>query len=291
MQSVAVLTDSSASLPAELVARYAITVVPIWLIDGERQRRDGLDIEAEELYRRLRADRALRISSATPSVGEFLAAYDRLLAEHREIVSVHISGKLTSIVEVARQAAAQRPEATVEVIDSGSASMACGFAVLAAARAAQAGASAAAAAAAAAAIAGRARLVGTLETLRYVEHSGRLKRAGAQAAERLHLRPLISIEAGRVRFLRMERTRRRARQRLLELVEREAGGRPLHAAVIHAGVPDEAAGLAAALAERQDCVELVTSAFTPVLGGHTGPGFLGIAFYPFKEAAERLEAP
>jgi DegV family protein with EDD domain len=280
VDNFAIVTDSSCGLPPELVEKYGVTVVPILLHWEGRFVRDGLDVTAAEVYERLRSDPSVTVSSATPSPADFLREYDRLLETHDSILSVHVSGRLTSVIERARQAADERVDGRgatrITVVDSRTASMGLGFAVLAAARARKRGADIRSAAEEARSAGERSRLYGMLETLKYVQSSGRLAGLGMKAGSALRLRPLIAVGEDEVRFLSMVRTRSRGIAKILELVGEESRGLPVHASVVHAGVPAEAEALAATVREQVECLEMIVSEFTPVLGGHTGPGFIGV---------------
>jgi DegV family protein with EDD domain len=284
LNDFALVTDSSCSLPQELVQEYSVAVVPIYIEWQGRFVRDGLDVGPDQVYDYLRMHPEAAVKTSTPSPAEFLAVYDRLLAEHEQVLSIHLAGTLTSIVDIARQAAGAREPGQIEVVDSRTASMGLGFAVLAAARARERGEDRALAAGEARNVGETSRLFGVMETLKYVKSSGRLVGLGAKAASSLRLRPLIVVADGQVRFLGVVRTRGRGIAKVVELVKEQSRGRPVHLAVVHAGVPGEAQKLSETLSGELDCVETVVSAFTPVLGGHTGPGFIGVTVYP--EAAE-----
>ncbi len=279
MHDFALVTDSSCSLPPELVEKYAVTVVPIYIEWQGRFVRDGVDVTPTAIYDHLRSHPGAAIKSSTPSPAEFLAVYEELLKGHEEVLSIHLAGTLTSIVNIARQAAEARDAARIEVVDSRTASMGLGFAVLAAARARERGADRAAAAREAKAVGEASRLFGLMETLTYVTSSGRLMGLGMKAGSSLRLRPLIVVADGQVRFLSVVRSRNRGIAKLVELAQDRSGGRPVHAAVVHAGAPEEAQALAERLSGELDCVEMIVSEFTPVLGGHTGPGFIGVTVY------------
>jgi DegV family protein with EDD domain len=275
----ALVTDSSCSLPSELAGKYKVAIVPIYIEWQGRFVRDGIDVAPAQIYDYLRTHPEAAIKSSTPSPAEFVSVYDALLKDHEQVLSVHLAGTLTSIVDIARQAAQTRDPARVEVVDSRTASMGLGFAVVAAARARERGADRAAAAREAAAVGEASRLFGLMETLKYVKSSGRLMGAGVKAGSTLRLRPLIVVADGQVHFLGVVRSRGRGIARVVESVKEESKGRPVHIAVVHAGVPDEAKALADRLSSEVHCVETIVSAFTPVLGGHTGPGFIGVTVY------------
>jgi DegV family protein with EDD domain len=290
LQDFAIVTDSSCSLPEELIAAYRVTVVPIQLEWQGRFVRDGVDVTPAEVYAHLREDPTAIIKTSTPAPADFLKVYRSLLERHEQVLSIHLAGTLTSIVEVARRAAMELETGRIEVVDSGTASMGLGFAVLAAARARERGAGRAVAGREAAAVGEASRLYGLMETLKYVKSSGRLMGAGMKAGSSLRLRPLIVVGGGEVRLIGVVRTRRRGIGKIVELAREKSGGLPVHAGVVHAGASEDAESLARTLSRELDCAEMIVSAFTPVLGGHTGPGFIGVALYSDEAARASLEA-
>ncbi|MEA3459104.1 MAG: DegV family protein, partial [Chloroflexota bacterium] len=134
MGEIAVVTDSLANIPSELVEKYDIHVIPILVIFGHETFRDGVNMTSEEFYRRLRESEELP-TTAVPSMGEFMKLYRRVGQEAKGIVSIHISNKLSATVEVAEAASRMLPEIPIHVVDSYTAAMAQGFVVLEAARA------------------------------------------------------------------------------------------------------------------------------------------------------------
>jgi fatty acid kinase fatty acid binding subunit len=275
----ALVTDSSCSLPEEFVEAYRVAVVPIQLEWQGRFVRDGVDVTPAEVYARLRVDPTATIKTSTPAPADFLQVYRSLLERHEQVLSIHLAGTLTSVVEIARQAATELEVGRVAVIDSSTASMGLGFAVLAAARAREGGGDRAEAARQAAATGKACRLYGLMETLKYVKSSGRLRGAGMKAGSSLRLRPVIVVGEGEVRLVGVVRTRRRGVDKIVDLARERSRGLPAHVSVVHAGVPEDAQMLAARLSRELDCIEMIVSAFTPVLGGHTGPGFIGVTLY------------
>ena len=280
MSRVAIVTDSAANLPPELVARYGIQVVPFNLYWDGRTYRDGIDLSPGELYKRLRANPDKLPSSSSPSVGDFLQTFYRLSPEADAIVSIHIAAELSAALAAAKQAGLLVEGAPVEVVDSGTATMGCGFVVLGAARAAAQGADLRQVMEKAQAIIKCVRVYGVLDSLHYVYRSGRVPVSAAIAGSLLKLHPLLYIQSGQAGLLEIQRTRRRAVRRLLDVVAEEAAGRRIHAAVIHADADEDAAAMRRTLAQRCNCCELVVAEFTPVMGAYAGPGLIGIAFYP-----------
>lgn len=283
MPGVAVVADSSACLPPELREEYGIIVVPLsFLLDGELFR-DG-DLPPDEFYRRLERARG-PVATNAPAPGEFIEAFRRARDAGAEAVlcltlASEFSGTHSSAVNAARMAQAELPGVAIEVADSGALAMAHGFAVLAAARVAAAGGSLGEAAAAARGVAAQAHMVGALETMRFLAKGGRVPWIVHWAASLLRIKPVLAFSGGRVRAVARARTMARAMDRMLEYMA--AGlkpGEPVHAAVMHAGAPGRAEDLARRVQERFAPARLLVTEFTSVMGIHTGPGFVGLAFY------------
>lgn len=283
MPQVAIVTDSAANLPPELAERYGVHVIPLNLHWNSKAFRDGVDISAGELYQQLRTNPDNLPSSSSPSVGDFLRTYTRLTEEAKAIVSIHIAAELSATSVAARHAKSLVEGATIHVVDSRTATMGCGFVVLAAARAAAQGADLNRVMEAARAVIQRVHVFGVLDSLRYVQRSGRVPAIAAVAGSLLDIHPLLFIKDGRAGLLEIQRTKRRAVRRLLDVVKEKAAGYRIHAAVMHADAAQDADKLRQALAQRCDCIELLTSEFTPVMGAYAGPGLLAIAFYPELE--------
>ena len=279
MREVAVVTDSAANLPAELVHKYHIHVVPLWLRLGERLYRDEVDITASEFYRHLREVKKLP-STSQPSVGDFLDVYRQLAEQAPAIVSVHLSARLSGTLSSARAAARQLSSLPIEIIDSGSACMGQGFVVLAAARAAMEGASLSQVVERAREVASKVQLLAALDTLEYVVRGGRLSVAANLVRPALQVKAMVSLQDGNLRLLGLARSRDKAIQRLLVLMAKEVGDKPIHAAVLHSEALEEAERLRQVVAERFRCLELHLTTLTPVMGVHAGPGVLGVIFYP-----------
>ena len=123
--------------------------------------------------------------------------------------------------------------------------------------------------------------IGVLETVEYLKRSGRIPQLASWAASLLNIKPVLAIwpGEGKVRLIERPRSKPKAIDRVLNVIEREAAGKPIHVVVMHAAVPEEADKLVARIQERFDCVETLITPFTPVIGAHTGPGLLGVAFY------------
>jgi DegV family protein with EDD domain len=278
---VAVVTDSTAYLPPELVARYDVEVVPLYVVLAGRSGREGSDVTPDEVARAL-STRGGQVTTSRPTPGDFVAAYrGRLDAGAERIVSVHLSDELSGTGAAARLAAAQVGEHLVTVLDSRSAAMGTGFAVLAAARAAAGGADAEQVARAARETAAAVRVLFVVDTLDHLRRGGRIGSAAALLGSALAVKPVLHMVDGRVVALEKVRTSSRALHRIVQRAVDLAGGGPVGVAVHHLAAPDRAARLADQLVARLPEVrELHVSELGAAVGAHVGPGAVGVVIDP-----------
>jgi DegV family protein with EDD domain len=277
---IAIVTDSTANLPSAIIEKYGISIVPINLNWGNETYKDGVDITVEEVYRRLRETKQVP-KTAAPSVGDFLQTYLRLSDEVDGIVSIHLPENLSGTVKSARVAAElAREHVPVYVIDTGTVTMGAGFAVLAAARVAARGAELSKVMEVTEEISPRTTVLAMIETLEYLYRSGRIKKAQGLLGMALRIKPILTIHNREVDVLAKTRTTSRGIRIMLNEMEERVKGRPVHVAVLHADALEAAGHLKRMVEERFDCLEIFTCTMTPVMGAHTGPGLLGLAFYP-----------
>ena len=290
--SIAVVTDSTAYLPAELVEQYGIEVVPLYVVLPGRSGREGQEIGPQEVTVAM-ATRGQQVSTSRPTPGDFVAAYRRCLATGAErIVSVHLSAELSGTWDAARLAAAQVGEHIVTVIDSRATAMATGFAVLAAARAAAEGADAAAVADAARDAAAVTSTFFVVDTLEHLRRGGRIGAAAAVLGSALAVKPVLHVAEGKVVPLERVRTSGRALNRLVQRAVDTAGEGPASIAVHHLSAPERAERLAAELRERLPKLrELYVSELGAAIGAHVGPGAVGVVVVPAPVEGGLLEPP
>ena len=290
--SVAVITDSTAYLPPDLVEGYGIHVVPLYVVLAGRSGREGKDIGPAEVAAALSV-RGGRVSTSRPTPGDFVAAYRRALDEGAErLVSIHLSAELSGTWDAARLAASQVGEHLVTVVDSRSTAMGLGFTVLAAARSAAAGADAETVAGSARDIAASTRTLFVVDTLEHLRQGGRIGSATAILGSALAVKPLLHVVDGRVVPLEKVRTAARAINRLVQRAVEIAGDRSVSLAVHHLAAADRAERLATELREHLPAVrELHVSELGAAIGAHVGPGAVGIVVAPAGEQQPPGELP
>lgn len=279
---VAVVTDSTAYLPAGLAAAHGIRVVPLEVRLGDRVGREGVDIDAAAVSAALADHRTVQTSRPAPAV--FAAAYRAALADGAAaVVSVHLSRELSGTWDAARMAAQEVGPDRVRVVDSRATAMGLGYAVLAAANAADAGADGATVEGAAADVAARCRVFFCVDTLDRLRRGGRIGAAAALVGSALSVKPLLHVAHGRIVPLEKVRTTTRAAQRMVELAARVAGDGPADLAVHHLGAAHRAEELAERLRDRLPrAARLLVSEVGAVIGAHAGTGLLGIVVVPHR---------
>lgn len=271
---VAIVTDSTADLPAALRRRAGIDVVPVDVLVDGRRLRDGDEIDAASFAGRSRTTAA----TAAPPPERFAAAFRDLGQTHAAVVAVVVSSRLGRVYDAARSAAESvADEVPVVVVDSRSASMGVGFQALRAAQLADAGADAEEIAAIVRAEEMRFPVAFFVDTLEYLQHGGRIGRAAALIGDVLRLKPLLRIDEGQVVPLERTRTRARAIDGLVDFVR--GLGAVEQVAALYATDPADGEALARRL--RDECGLPADRVFAtrigPAVAVHIGPGAMGVA--------------
>ncbi len=277
-ERIAIVTDSTCDIPAPLVEQYRLTVVPLYVIWGDEELRDGVDIDQETFLGRLTQD-PIHPQTSQPTPGDFVRAIEGLDAQ--EVLVITLTKALSGTYESACQAR-QELNVPIHVVDSYSLSMGLGWQVLAAARAREAGADVAGMVAAAQAVREKLSLLLTVDTLEYLHRGGRIGGAAKLVGSLVQLKPLLEIDhkSGVIEAVEKIRTRKRALRSLVEETFRRVDPeRPAKLAVIDGAAPDDAQMLCREARDRCREVEIIKSTITPVLGVHGGPGVVGIAAY------------
>ncbi|MFR9674758.1 DegV family protein [Streptomyces sp. TR06-5] len=274
---VAVVTDSTAYLPPEMLEKHHVTVVPLTVVLDGQALEEGTGITAPALAQALR--KHLPVTTSRPSPETFAAAY-RAIAEADEdldgIVSLHLSSEVSGTYDAAVLAAREAP-LPVRVVDTGMVAMALGFCALAAAGTAGAGGTLDEIAAVAEERAGRTTAHFYVDTLDYLRRGGRIGAGQALLGSALAVKPLLELAEGRIGMVEKVRTASRAIARLEELAVQSASDADVDIAVHHLAAPERADRLARNLRERvPGLVDLHVSEVGAVIGAHTGPGLLGV---------------
>lgn len=283
-----IVTDRGMDLMPEQMKGLDIHFVPLTLTLGGKTYRSGEDIQPDDFYRLLEADGGFATTSQ-PSPGVFADLYRRLAATDPDILSIHISSGLSGTINAARLGAQMVPEANVTVVDSKTLSGALGWQVEAAARAVKAGWAKDRILALVERIRSATDTVYTLSTLRYLIHGGRISHLKGLLGSVLNIKPLIGVEKEHGTYAQRgaARTLRAAIVRIADLVaEQHAPGSRLRVQVLHAANPEGAALLRERLDSLFSCDWLPTGPIAPVLGAHTGPGLVGVAYAPVAALVE-----
>lgn len=277
---IRLVTDSTTQLPAGAAEKYNIVIIPQIVIFGGTEYRDGVNISAEEFYRRLEETDTLP-TTTQPSPGDFQRVYERLAAEGADIISIHLPETLSGTMNSARQAAAMVEGVRITPVATPWIASAQGFIVLEAARAIEAGASYDEVLELIDRLIPRQNLIFALDTLEYLHKGGRIGGAQALLGSLLRVKPILYLKDGRVEPLDRVRTWSRVPERLLALMADMLGpgDDPVHVGVVHSRNVEDATRLEEEIHRRFEVAELFTSEIGPVVGTHTGPGALGMAFY------------
>lgn len=284
MAPVRIVTDSTHCLPADLLARHDFGVVSLYVNEGGTTTRESELTDLDAFYDRLRSAEDLPTTSQ-PSLGDFLAVYEPLLAAGHDIVSVHITAGMSGTVATARQAAveahATHPGRRVEIIDSGSTGGGLAMVVLSAQAAAAGGADVDAVVARAEEARAAARIWFALDTLEYLRRGGRIGAAQALLGSALKIKPILTVQ-GEVVPIERVRTSGRAFERLVDYGRelRESGSDAFM--IQHIQAHEQAGALAARVTELFGHGPIYISEVGPVVGAHTGPGLLGVGGLPAR---------
>lgn len=282
MQNVAVITDSIACLPKDLVEKYGIGIMPIRLLFQGRVYRDSVDLTPSEAYQFLAEDPE-HFNTSPSSPVHFLETFREVSLRSRNILCITLSTGLSTSYNIAllakEQAEAEIPGLKIEVMDSRNATAAEGFIALAAARAAAEGQELAQVTKIAERVRDKVTFLVCLDTMKHVYRTGRIPKVASQVGSILSIRPILTISGGLVHLKGVVRNREHGINRILQELRDKVGQNPVHVAIMHADVPIEAERLKQRIASEFNCAELWISEFSPVMGYATGKGTLGFAYY------------
>ena len=273
--TIRIVTDSSCDLPTDLVQQYGITVLPCYVVVDDQTFKDGLEIQADEFYRRLQAD-GRTPTTAQPTPSDFYEVYSDLIDQGDQIISIHVSSKLSGTLNSAEQAKTSLDDSSaVEIIDSRLASIPLGLVVLDAAVLASEEQDLHEVAAKIRQTLGLHHGLFALDTLEYLHKGGRIGKARAFMGSVLHVKPILRLQNGEAYPVERPRTRERAMRRLVQLTQELAPVKRL--AVIHSTDANRMAELKQSLTGILPVDQIIESRFGSTLGTYIGPDALGVA--------------
>ncbi|MBI4731789.1 MAG: DegV family protein [Chloroflexi bacterium] len=278
MSRTAIITDTDSSLPVALAKKYDIVQVPIIIQFGDESFRDVYDIDNDAVFTRIDREGKLP-TTAAPSPGQFVETFKAAFDSGADsVLCFNISSEMSATYASARQAAELLPGKRIEVVDTRSLAMGQGFMVLAAAEAVANGASIEEAISAAENIRNRTYLFGALATLKYIAMSGRVSHLAAGMAGLLDIKPILSLQNGKLELLEKIRTQNKSWNRAVELTVEKAAGRKIEKmAVLNVKAPEAAREFEGLLRAALPCPEeIVFTDVTPGLSIHTGAGMVAV---------------
>lgn len=282
MSRVAIIADSIANLPPEIVQRYRVRIVPINIIFDGKKYRDGVDLSASEAYRML-AEKPDQFFSSPASIGEYTDIFRDAAEDADGLLCITLSTKLSGMYNVATLAMKQAQDGLikipVEVLDSRNAAVGEGLIVTAAAEAAMAAKSLSQVKEIATAVSARVNLFGVMETIRYVYRTGRVTKLTARFGSMLNIRPMINISEGAVRVVGVTKNQESGITRIIKQLRKKVQDRPVHVAIAHADALEAGESLKEKIRSEFDCVELWLTDFSPVMAYATGMGVIVAAYY------------
>jgi DegV family protein with EDD domain len=286
MPVVGVLTDTTASIPPALAKELQIEMISYYVHRGLDTLRDMVDVQPEPFAQYLAQTDRLPTTS-NPSIGDYLIGLRRLAERTREIVALTMTSKGSGAYQACRAAVEvlreRMPEVRVEVIDTLKVAMSQGWAALEAARTALEGQPLGEVADRARNVAQKSTMLMTADSLRYLYLGGRIGRAQHLVGSLLNIKPLIGMEEGVIVGLGAARTRAKAYSRIIEIMCQQVGAQArIKIAYTHVAAEEQVAYLRELVVQQFECVETITTWLSPALGVHSGPGTVGVHFYPVE---------
>lgn len=276
---VAIVTDSTANLPVDILKEHDIYVIPQILNWEGNSLLDQIDISTEEFYKRLPHSKDLPKTSQ-PAPGQFTEHFNKVAEGAESIVAIFVSEKLSGTLQSAHLGAEAMGDYPIEIVDSRSVSLGLGLLVVAAARYAAEGHDYKAVAEYVRALVPRLRVLFVVDTLEYLHKGGRIGGAKRLVGSVLSIKPVLHLEDGQIEPLASIRTKKKAIQHMIDIVlENTKDKKLVHAGVIHASAADEALYVADRIRTEVNPAELLVNELTPVIGANVGPGIVGMGYY------------
>jgi len=280
MSGTAIVTDSTSDIPTELIEKYKITVVPLSVIfDNESFKDNRTDITTDQFYKKLRQSRNLP-KTAQPSPGDFMETYSRLLEQYDNIISIHISKKMSGTIASAEMAKKKMVDKNIEIIDSELVHMPLGFLVLKAAQLARQGKSFSEIVVGVKELKSKIKALFIPSTLEYLQKGGRIGRAKSLIASLLEIKPVLTLNYGEVSQFKTTRRWKQAKNELISSIESMVDNpQNMIVSVADSDARDEGDEMKQRIEATFHPKQLLRVEFGCILGTHLGPGAIGITFY------------
>jgi len=281
---VGILTDTTASIPDKLVQKLGLEIVPYYVHRGLETLRDNVDVKTGEFAEWLKGATRLPTTS-NPAPGDYLTGLRHLAGRMKEIVVLTMtskgSGAYQSCLAGADLFKEQFPDVRVEVVDTLQVAMSQGWAAIEAARAALAGLDFDQVVQRARQVAQKGTMIQTADTLRYLYMGGRIGKAKHLMGSLLNIKPLIGMQDGVIVAMGTARSRLKAYRRMVELMQQRVGeGTRIKVAFTHVAALEQVEKLRELVTARFECVETIVTELSPALAVHSGPGTVGVNFFP-----------
>lgn len=282
---IKVLVDSASSITPEMAQEFGLYLIPMKVTFGAETFLDGVNLDSAGFYGRLATSRALPVTSQ-PSAGEFLSRFQELTADGSQVLCLVISHQMSGTLSSAEAARDMLPDRPVHIFNTLSASVGEALMAVTAAEMARAGRPLEEILGRLERMRAQLRIYFVVDTLEYLQRGGRIGGAAALVGTLLKLKPLLTIQNGRIEPSEKVRTKARAVERALGLLEEEIGREvPVWVGLAHGNCPEECARLEEAVRSRFNCVRVIKADVGPTISTHVGPGVLGVGLCPVDEAA------
>ncbi len=286
MPNVAIVTDSCASIPQDLINKLNIHTVAYYIHRGQEVLRDLVTIQRDDFLRWLITARSMP-TTASPGPGDYVAIYRELIANGaKQIASIHMTSKASGAYQAAAIAKTmmeeESPEIKIEVIDTRNVSLCQCWMVIEAARAALAGLSLDEISDTVKKMIPISHMVQTADTLRYLYLGGRIGKAQNLVGSLLNIKPIVGMDDGVIVPMGRAHSRGQAYQQMADMVADAIGKGKAKVAYVHAGAQREVEKIKELVEAKVDVVESLFAELSPALAVHTGPGTAGLCYYPVK---------
>lgn len=282
MKKIGLVADSVCDLPKEIIAKFDIHIVPIYIKFGDVVYRDGIDITPNDVYHKLK-DNGLVASTSSPSPGDFQQVFQKIADKFETILTITISSKLTAVFQNACIARTLFPKKDIRVFDSGLASIAEGFLIIEVAKAIKKGLKIDEIVVLLERIKEKIKIFATVDVLKYLYRSGRVPALKALLGSTLKIKPILTIQNGEVKLLAKIISRAASINYLCkQVIDLFKNQVPVRIAIIHALCEDVAQDIKKKLEESINCFESMVTEVTPVIGAYVGPGLIGIIALPVE---------